>query len=173
MDQGIIKMLKQMFRKLLVCRIIQRMKPGCKPHKLKVLDAMHLLAASWNSIKSTTITNCFKTASFIENATPYPSVVLAVPCVIPSSAWKTFQSTLSVSCSFESYASVDDYVQTHANQDIEDLCAEHEEESEDESDVAVSKPAWLDKTENLDSLKHFLPVHQMFLAIFGAASGTW
>ncbi|KAJ8889293.1 hypothetical protein PR048_008791 [Dryococelus australis] len=89
MDQGIIKVLKQMFRKCLVCRIIQRMKPGFKPHKLCVLDAMHLLAASWNFTESTTITNCFKKASFIENATPSPSVVPADsedPSATPSSA---------------------------------------------------------------------------------------
>ncbi|KAJ8873187.1 hypothetical protein PR048_026820 [Dryococelus australis] len=125
-----------------------RMKPGCEPHKLCIFDAMHLLAASWNSMESTTITNCFKKAGFIQNATLYPSVVPADsedPSAILSSA-------LNVSCIFESYASVD-YVQTCVNQDIEDLCAEHEEESEDldecESDLAVCKPAWSDTTENL------------------------
>ncbi|KAJ8871305.1 hypothetical protein PR048_027622 [Dryococelus australis] len=112
MDQGIIKVLKQTFRKHLVCKIVQRMKPGLVP-------------------------------AHSED-----------PSAISSSAWITLESS-SVSCSFESYASVDDDVQTCANQDIEDLCAEHEE-SEDECDVAVCKPAWSDTTENVDSLNHFL-----------------
>ncbi|KAJ8867101.1 hypothetical protein PR048_032963 [Dryococelus australis] len=136
MDQGIIKVLKQIFRKCLVCIIIQRMKPSCKSHKHSILDVMHILAPSLNSIESTTNTNCFKEADFIENATPSPSLVPADsedPSTIIGSAWKTLESTLSVSGP-----------------------AEHEEESEDESEVAVSKPAWSDITEYVNSLKHFL-----------------
>ncbi|KAJ8897895.1 hypothetical protein PR048_003252 [Dryococelus australis] len=68
------------------------MKPGCKQNELCILNVKHLLAASWNSIESTTITNCFKKAGFIENETPSPSVVPTDsedPSAIPRSACKT------------------------------------------------------------------------------------
>lgn len=161
MDQGIIKVLKQMFRKRLVCRIIQRMKPGCQPHKLNILDAMHLLAASWDSIAETTIKNCFTKAGFIEEESP-PLVpeVSEDAASVPNSAWNVIESTLNVSCSFESYTSVDDSVQTCASQDIEDICAEQEEECDDEEDeddaAAPPKPSCSDATECVDRLKHFL-----------------
>lgn len=66
MDQGVIKVLKQHYRKRLVQRFLIDMeqKRNVKPASVNLLDAMYYLSAAWDSIKPETILNCFRKAGF-------------------------------------------------------------------------------------------------------------
>jgi hypothetical protein len=67
----VIKVLKHQFQKWLVGRMLQLIKinPGTKnlnSFRLSVLDALHLLAASWDLISAAVTSNCFRKAGFSE-----------------------------------------------------------------------------------------------------------
>ncbi|KAJ8889113.1 hypothetical protein PR048_008607 [Dryococelus australis] len=59
-------MAQQHFRKLLVCWLLLKIKPGCGV-KISILYVMQFLTASWESLESQTISNCFKKTGFGED----------------------------------------------------------------------------------------------------------
>lgn len=153
MDQGIIKVLKQRFRKRLVCKIILKMKPGCQPYKLSILDAMHYLSACWDSIEPSTISNCFRKAGFIigEASAPQQETADIDEDEENNVAWERLQDKLNFTCSFQTYASVDDNVLPTEQQTVEELCEgkkkqpeeleeTEDEEAEDEEEVQEKSP---------------------------------
>lgn len=63
LDQGIIKVLKQGYRRRLVQQYLSMMDSSSTTSpKISVLDAIHFLYAAWMDIKTETIVNCFKKA---------------------------------------------------------------------------------------------------------------
>lgn len=66
-DQGIIYNMKTHYRKLMVKRLIQAIDSGCSmaAFKITLLEAMQMLRVAWDSVKMTTIVNCFKKGGFI------------------------------------------------------------------------------------------------------------
>lgn len=65
LDQGIIESFKVIYKKALSQRQVNQLDAGIlKPKSVDVLEAMHLIADSWNMVKITTITNCFTKSFF-------------------------------------------------------------------------------------------------------------
>ena len=64
-DMGIIRNLKAMYRKNIISRIISEIDSGSTitvshlAKNISLLDAMHMLKGSWQSVKKTTVVNCF------------------------------------------------------------------------------------------------------------------
>ena len=72
-DMGIIRTLKAYCRHELRARIIDAIENGCNDSsinantiakRLSVLDALHILAGSWNKVTKEAICNCWKKANF-------------------------------------------------------------------------------------------------------------
>jgi len=70
MDQGVIDCTNVKYRTRVVRRCLHQMEHGyipscgeCRP--ITVLDAMHMLASSWEDVTSTTRANCFRKAGFV------------------------------------------------------------------------------------------------------------
>jgi hypothetical protein len=61
LDQGIIKVLKQGYRRRIVQQHLSMMDSSTPP-KISVLDAIHFLYGAWMDVKKETILNCFKKA---------------------------------------------------------------------------------------------------------------
>ena len=64
-DQGIIRCLKQYYRRYLLERQLTYMDNGSVPQTVSVLDSLFLLRRAWNNISAITIANCFAHAGFI------------------------------------------------------------------------------------------------------------
>ena len=73
MDQGIIKNLETLYRKLVLQKIIPEFDSNPTSdfsaihlsRKLNLLSALQMLAACWNSVKRDTFQNCYHKAGFI------------------------------------------------------------------------------------------------------------
>lgn len=59
MDQGIIRCLKSHYRRRLMVKLLEASDRGEK-FQLSLLDAIHMIAQSWDMVSSDTIRNCFK-----------------------------------------------------------------------------------------------------------------
>lgn len=66
LDQGVIKVLKQKYRKKLVQRYLRAMESvtGEETLKINVLDAVYYISIAWNEVKPEVIKNCFNKAYF-------------------------------------------------------------------------------------------------------------
>ncbi|KAH8021837.1 hypothetical protein HPB51_018543 [Rhipicephalus microplus] len=63
LDQGIIRALKQLYKKNLLRRLLLAIKCG-KLFSIDLTGAIHLLEYSWRQVEATTVQNCFKRAGF-------------------------------------------------------------------------------------------------------------
>ncbi|KAH8019017.1 hypothetical protein HPB51_019214 [Rhipicephalus microplus] len=63
LDQGIIRSVKQIYRKNLLRRMLIAME-SAKTYSIDLLGAIHLLAHSWMQVQPATIRNCFARAQF-------------------------------------------------------------------------------------------------------------
>jgi hypothetical protein len=70
MDQGIIEVLEQKFRRMFVQRLLQRLNSNEHSYKMSLLDAVSMLAMAWNLVGKDIIASSFKKAGFITNAEP-------------------------------------------------------------------------------------------------------
>lgn len=65
LDQGVIKVLKQKYRKKLVQRYLREIESGEDSScKINVLDAIHYVSTAWDEIAPDVIRNCFRKAHF-------------------------------------------------------------------------------------------------------------
>ena len=69
LDQGIIKVVKQKYRKRVVQRFLRSMETtdGPSQPKVNVLDALHWITAAWEDVDDSTIKNCFRKAGLGDN----------------------------------------------------------------------------------------------------------
>lgn len=69
LDQGIIKVLKFHYRKLLLDDRILKMDSGKTGKSLEIdlLDAVRMLVQAWEKVTSQTIRNCFRHARFLND----------------------------------------------------------------------------------------------------------
>jgi len=63
---GIIKVVKQKYRKKIVQRYLREIEKGTKKDtfKINVVDALHYITPAWDDVKQETIQNCFGKAGF-------------------------------------------------------------------------------------------------------------
>lgn len=66
MDQGIIKVLKQFYRKRLVMRFLATVDSPETAKPITILDAINYLSSSWDAIASSTLFNCYRKAGFVK-----------------------------------------------------------------------------------------------------------
>lgn len=64
MDQGIIHCLKARYRRYIILEIIKNLDKG-KTVEISLLDAIRMLAQSWQDVSVNTIKNCFKHAGWV------------------------------------------------------------------------------------------------------------
>ncbi|KAH7983598.1 hypothetical protein HPB52_013067 [Rhipicephalus sanguineus] len=64
LDAGVIKCMKQKYRKFLVQRRLAGMERKQMATKLSVLDAMHYIASAWDAVTQETIANSFRHCGF-------------------------------------------------------------------------------------------------------------
>ncbi|KAH8009960.1 hypothetical protein HPB51_023016 [Rhipicephalus microplus] len=63
LDQGIIRAVKQLYKKNLLRRFLLAIECG-KLFSIDLIGAIHLLEYSWRQVEATTVQNCFKRAGF-------------------------------------------------------------------------------------------------------------
>ncbi|KAE9528840.1 hypothetical protein AGLY_012415 [Aphis glycines] len=128
LDQGIIKVLKQKYRKKLVLRYLKEMESKNPAKKLDVLDALHYVSAAWDEITADVIKNCFRKAKFVEG--DYSAV---------EKSCEDFQELEE----FPGYAEIDEDVATSNIRSIDQIITDKiapadvtsiDEESEDEEE---------------------------------------
>jgi hypothetical protein len=147
MDQGVIKVLKHQFWKRLVGRMQQLIKinPGAKNlsnFRLSVLDAMHFLAAAWDSISTAVISNCFRKAGFSEAVNEGDEIDNQMEG-IDKGAWGILQQDLNFTCSFDFVEIVDDVLPCGLIS-IDELCEESSEvkDTDETSEESVPVPMY-------------------------------
>lgn len=64
LDQGIIKCLKNYYRKLLVMKLIHHLEHTTTSFTVNVLEAIEMIATAWMRVSAETIRNCFAHAGF-------------------------------------------------------------------------------------------------------------
>lgn len=139
MDQGIIRSLKEHFRKKLVCRLLQRLTETSKTYKINILDAICFLCSSWNCVSQQTIANCFRKAGFLN------SDVVAVDDNeaeddFLDTTWRDLQEKMNLTTSFNDFVSVDQELLPCGVQNLEELCAETEGKSVGDDSEGETEP---------------------------------
>lgn len=114
MDQGIIKNLKQHYRKRILMKVLANMDRDI-PTTVTILDAIRDLSKTWNvDVKQQTISNCFRKAGFVNNGSVQDIDWDAddlVPLAELKVLWASFTSAINMdSVSFEDYVNVDEDV---------------------------------------------------------------
>lgn len=66
MDGGVIKNLKFHYRRILATRRLNAIE-GNTQFKWDLLDTMYAIKTSWESVKQTTVANCFCSTGFVEH----------------------------------------------------------------------------------------------------------
>lgn len=121
-DQGIIRTLKAYYRREMRSRILENMEDTNKQQMLKVsandlakktslLDALHLLAMSWNHVSENTIQNCFKHGGF--STEPVEEEILNIQQLKPSDMTEN---------EFEEWITIDQNVEVAAQLTDHDIC---------------------------------------------------
>lgn len=112
LDQGIIKVVKQKYRKKLVQRYLRDMECGSSS-KINVFDSMNYISSAWDEIKPDVIKNCFRKAAFdVWNNSVQADTSLPEE--------EDFQSLEN----FPDYATVDDHLVTSSVRTLEEIIAD-------------------------------------------------
>lgn len=107
MDRGVIQILKTLYRRHLLGRIVSL--DSCKSYDVNLLGAIHMPATSWNSIKQETVANRFCKCGF--GKAPEACNLEAL-CEGDSAMLDPSYATLSEGADFKSYVYVDSDVKT-------------------------------------------------------------
>jgi hypothetical protein len=129
-----------------------------KDYKRYVLDALHFTAASWNSVGSYTIVNCFRNAGFCDKKDDDQ-----VPAVFEDehfSEWNLLPEAEGIK--FSEFVSADDSIITTEVRDIEDNIDDHQQMTDDAiGEDAVDEdehasPTFAEAVEALDTVPKYL-----------------
>lgn len=137
-DQGIIRTLKAYYRREMRSRLLSDMEENQAitanqlAKKTTLLDALHLLAMSWNQVSENTIKNCFKRGGFIKEG------VIVEECLE-----ENMQPPDMMKDEYDDWMAIDEHVAVSAKLTEEDVCeavastskATQEEADEDDGDV--------------------------------------
>ncbi|KAJ8896459.1 hypothetical protein PR048_001803 [Dryococelus australis] len=127
LDPGIIRTVKHMYGKRLVSRLLQRMTTKTF-YSVSLLDTIHMLAASWDSLSQETIVNCFGKAGF--STVPEELPVVSLDTVEESdSIWVEVKDRLGVTSTLNDYVKEDNDLPPCEVQEIENLCKSSENSS--------------------------------------------
>ncbi|KAG8226398.1 hypothetical protein J437_LFUL011936 [Ladona fulva] len=150
LNQGIIKVMKQKYRKLIVQRYL------CisdQPHfnssdiKMNVLDAMHYVVSSWNEVKAETIVNCFHKVGFVNQP-----IKVSGRQESDDEGWTELQARINQPGNFENFVEVDDGMVTSELLTIEDMIQSKGANSDTEEED-MAPPQSVKKSEALEAIE--------------------
>ncbi|KAH7975829.1 hypothetical protein HPB52_005635 [Rhipicephalus sanguineus] len=147
LDAGVIKCMKQKYRKFLVQRRLAGMERKQLDKKLSVLDAMHYIASAWDAVTPETIANSFRHCGFSRSGACSTS-----EAALPVDDEPEFGS-LELPGSFADYVGADDDVAVCSEVSLDDIIetvrpdtagTSDEEEMDDAAEASVSVPTYAD-----------------------------
>ncbi|XP_060860796.1 tigger transposable element-derived protein 4-like [Metopolophium dirhodum] len=155
LDQGIIKVIKQKYRKKLVQRYLRDMESTNQiSTKVNVLDSIHYVSAAWDEIKPDVIINCFRKAAFgmLNNSEQADSSPLK-------------EEDFQLLQNFADYATVDDELVTSSTRTLDEIIAdtnlvdnekEDDDQEEEDQDFPVSTPTITTGLQHLSEIRKVL-----------------
>ncbi|KAH7952511.1 hypothetical protein HPB52_023846 [Rhipicephalus sanguineus] len=128
LDAGIINNVKHFYRKCIVRRFLACVSHGDDPRKLSLLDAMHYLSTSWDSVTSEMVSNCFRKCGFRQQLASEDTECseddpVARASDIDDDIDEEFLST-GADAPFAKFVSIDDNVPTCEPQSVAEIVAE-------------------------------------------------
>ncbi|KAH7969963.1 hypothetical protein HPB52_023096 [Rhipicephalus sanguineus] len=142
LDAGVIKCMKQKYRKFLVQRRLVGMERKQLDKKLSVLDAMHYIASAWDAVTPETIANSFRHCGFNRSGACSTS-----EAAVPVDDEPEFGS-LELPGSFADYVGADDDVAVCSEVSLDDIIetvrpdtagTSDEEETDDAAEASASR----------------------------------
>ena len=151
MDQGVIKVFKQHYRKRLVKWMIEKLDNTGEIGKVNVLQSIHFILSAWELITPSVIANCFHKAGFLEGEST-EEYELDI-----EDDWKTLQRRMDFTASFEEYVSVDDAILPCEVLTVDDICeVTEDEEMSDTEEEYVGIPSFSDAVKGLETFRRFI-----------------
>lgn len=164
LDAGIVKCLKQEYRKFLVQRRLARRERDQLDGKLSLLDAMHYIASAWDAVSSDTIASSFRRCGFERS----DEARCADEAVVSIDDEPDFDA-LRLPGTFADYVSADDGVAVCGPGSLDDVieavlpdCTEtfgEEEEMDDVAGASASVPTYADVLCYVDNIRRFACAH--------------
>lgn len=158
LDAGVIKCMKQKYRKFLVQRRLAGMERKQLDKKLSVLDAMHYIASAWDAVTPETIANSFRHCGFNRSGACSTS-----EAALPVDDEPEFGS-LELPGSFADYVGADDDVAVCSEVSLDDIIetvrpdtagTSDEEEMDDAAEASASVPTYADVLCYVDHIRRF------------------
>ena len=154
LDQGIIKVVKQKYRKKLVQRHLKNMEAQLQDKNstaVTILDAMHYIAAAWDAVEPKCIRNCFRKAKVgVEGEVDLDLLADEIaddPDLAP----------------FPEYLNIDDAVVTSEARSLEQICddqastsTQDERESDEEDEPETPVPSLAAALDSLHTFRQYL-----------------
>ncbi|KAH8026336.1 hypothetical protein HPB51_020042 [Rhipicephalus microplus] len=158
LDVGVIKCMKQKYRKFLVQRRLVGMERKQLDKKLSMLDAMHYIASAWDAITPETIVNCFRhcginrsgACSTSEAAVPVDDEPEFGNLELPGSFADYVGAAADVAVC--SAVSLDDIIETVRP---DTAGTSDEEEMDDTAEVSASVPTYANVLCYIDNIRQF------------------
>jgi len=124
LDQGVIKVTKQKYRRRLVQRFLSEIDyPSAqKKSSVTVLDAIHYIIAAWQDVTKETVENCFKKAGFLFHDDD--SIDFDDPDGDISLTDEDRQKLREQEVSLEDYLNIDEQVLTCSEQCLDEIIAD-------------------------------------------------
>lgn len=167
MDQGVIKVFKQHYKKRLVKHMLEKFENTGEMKKINVLESIHFIISAWELISPTIIANCFRRAGFLDEEST-EEYLLNVEAGLSdgdsredNADWIRLQKRMNFTASFEEYISVDDDILPCELLTINDICEVTESNGQETSDTEEDEdelivPSFSDATKGLDTFRRFI-----------------
>ncbi len=160
MDQGVIKVTKQKYRRRLVQRYVHEIDYPQSAKRVTVLDALHYITAAWEDVSDKTIKNCFRKAGFLEADSNLDSDV--DESIVDTDVLEKVKAS---GINIDDYVSVDDMLVTGEEQSLDEIITEFQsaategeddESDDDEENTPEPPPSKSDAFNSLGVLRHYL-----------------
>lgn len=137
MDQGVIRSLKQFYRKQMLLKIME-LQESSITKAISILEGINLLSFAWETISSETIRNCFRHAGLVKSSNE--SVDCDQEDNLPLSDWLRIQNMLD-SNKFDDYINIDEEVITTEELSDNDLMKQLQNQEETDEELQDDEEA--------------------------------
>lgn len=167
LDLGIIRSVKAYYRKSLIRKLINNSaeRDRMKTRKFTILEAMHMVTASWKEVSSSTIKNCFRVAGIYSEEVEPPFGVQRMDLEINEDdiTPEEWRSLVEDDVTIQDFYNCDESVLTTDYRNIEEIFEEIRNEntvSDDENEIEntdeIPPPSYTDATSALDVLRRYI-----------------
>ncbi|KAL1228682.1 Tigger transposable element-derived protein [Trichinella spiralis] len=158
LDQGIIRCVKQCYRKRLV---YDRLASLEAPKKISVLDAMNFFNSAWNSIDANAVINCFNKSGFCRKLSDSAVVEDTDESVTISKEWQQIAGT---NATFSDYVDCDSSLFAFQQSSLKEILGQHQadanqEDNDDDGDKeqeALPIPTLTAAFEAMDTVRRYV-----------------